>query len=108
MTHTANSLVVPSRRSHTGIPPVAWVVIGVATMGVARAVEGIVEIGREILASGPTGPGGEAAAQPPVKRASHEMAGIFLILASVYAVRFARRAVADVEDVASEMGLIRS
>ena len=73
MTLNSHARVVSSQRTPTGISPIAWMVVGLTAMGVARAVEGIVEIGQEIFTSSPSGSDGSsgASARPPANKVSH-------------------------------------
>ncbi|WP_037602381.1 hypothetical protein [Streptacidiphilus rugosus] len=109
MTLTPYSPAGPARRLHSGIAPVGWVVVGVAAMALAGAVEGVVEIGREILGPSPAAPdaSSEVSSRPPAAIASHEIAGFFLVAATFYVVRLVRRAMADLMDTAREIGMAR-
>jgi hypothetical protein len=84
--------------------------MGVGALAVARAVEGVVEIGREILGPAPAAGAAtslESPGRPPAPRASNEIAGFFLIAAAFYVVRLMRRAMGDLADTAREIGMAR-
>ncbi|WP_037603854.1 hypothetical protein [Streptacidiphilus rugosus] len=101
MTVTANSAVAFSRRPSTGLAPIVWVGMAVTAMGVAHAAEGAVQIAREIWGTSPNGKSAasDTAAPGSATRASHEMAGFFLIAGSAYAAKLLHQALADVADV---------
>jgi hypothetical protein len=73
MTLNAHSPAVSPHRTPTGIGPIAWMAVGLTAMGVARAVEEIVEIGQEIFSRAPSGSDGSsgASARPPANKVSH-------------------------------------
>ncbi|RAG87303.1 hypothetical protein DN069_01890 [Streptacidiphilus pinicola] len=80
-------------------------VAGLVAMGVVRAAEGVVDMGREVLGVGAYGRDGseETAARMHAESAPREVAGLFLIAASIYGVHFVRRAAAEVKHLAREI-----
>ena len=105
MSFTTYAPAAAAHRPGSGIPPVAWVVTGLVGMGVVRAAEGVVHMGREVLGVGPYGPDGSAgtAARAHSESAMREVAGMFLIAASLYGVHFIHRATAEVRNLARDI-----
>ncbi|SEL81200.1 hypothetical protein [Streptacidiphilus jiangxiensis] len=105
MSLAVHSSPAPAEGARPGIPPVAWLLAGVAAMAVVRTAEGVVDMAQEVLGIGAYGPDGspETAARLHAQRAPRELAACLLIAASIYGVHFVRRAAADLRDLARDI-----